>query len=838
MGECTLAFAFEALFIELNGLGFRTDKRLVVNQGGENQMNLIVAPSSKRDLMSSNSHRALIQRVCRKVAPLFELRETVAVNPFLGSTEETLLDAAFELEATFHTELLPSQKDLSEAFLRGEFGVEHLEFAASHLTLSRTGVPAVTANDFLCYTTFESKSPLGPRTMTVADIAVEVLGPEVGNAPLRSLARFLAARMDRNVALVDSPFRRRSLYEAYQRFAEHDRSVDAAGLKGFRKFVQSVSQSRDELLVSQIPQIEFQFPQIELYFVRLLSRILGYASLLRGAVFRGNAESVGELPDLLAILLLQELALKTLTPVPLEAQLRPESPGFEEDRARRYLGLRAMEHAHALSIAQKLHVTGEKPLPKAQAVFCIDVRSERVRRALESVYPVETYGMAGFFGIPLLVRDPNGDRNQCPPLLIPKVSAESNPVGRAGLGRHFQLNAIAHLPVTSFSYVEAFGVTYLAKLAGDSLGRSSRGAARAESLTTDMALETRVELAHSILKSSGLGFPLAPIVVMVGHVSHVTNNPLAAGLGCGACAGHSGASNARLAAQLLNDPDVRTELGKRGIGSFEHVLFLAAEHDTSSDDVRLLDVEQVSAKHGDNLRALEKAFARAGEMACEERFQGQSSQGSRGQNKKAQAIARSKAASIAETQPEWGLAGNATFIVGRRKLSEHIDLGGRAFLHTYDSSRDADGSLLEMILTAPGIVTSWINLQYYASTVSPETFGSGYKTLHNVTGNIGVVEGGTGDIRVGLSRESLFRGDKPVHPPIRLSLIVESDAARVSSILERNPSIGDLVRSGWLGLYLVDPDGGKVRVWDRRGGFTALSPSAHPVSRESYALPV
>ena len=54
--------------------------------------------------------------------------------------------------------------------------------------------------------------------------------------------------------------------------------------------------------------------------------------------------------------------------------------------------------------------------------------------------------------------------------------------------------------------------------------------------------------------------------------------------------------------------------------------------------------------------------------------------------------------------------------------------------------------MLELILTAPVVVASWISLQYYGSTVAPDVFGGGNKLLHNVTGGIGVVEGNGGAV--------------------------------------------------------------------------------------------
>ena len=98
-------------------------------------------------------------------------------------------------------------------------------------------------------------------------------------------------------------------------------------------------------------------------------------------------------------------------------------------------------------------------------------------------------------------------------------------------------------------------------------------------------------------------------------------------------------------------------------------------------------------------------------------------------------IARSR--DWAQVRPEWGLAGNAAFIAAPRHVTRGVDLGGRAFLHSYDWQADSGFGVLTLIMTAPLVVASWINLQYYGSTVNNRAFGSGNKVLHNVVGTLG-----------------------------------------------------------------------------------------------------
>src|SRR5665811_1229250 len=59
--------------------------------------------------------------------------------------------------------------------------------------------------------------------------------------------------------------------------------------------------------------------------------------------------------------------------------------------------------------------------------------------------------------------------------------------------------------------------------------------------------------------------------------------------------------------------------------------------------------------------------------------------------------------------------------------------------------------------------------RYYASTVDNARYGCGDKVLHNIVGgHLGVLEGNGGDLRIGLSLQSLHDGEQWVHAPLRL----------------------------------------------------------------------
>jgi uncharacterized protein YbcC (UPF0753/DUF2309 family) len=105
------------------------------------------------------------------------------------------------------------------------------------------------------------------------------------------------------------------------------------------------------------------------------------------------------------------------------------------------------------------------------------------------------------------------------------------------------------------------------------------------------------------------------------------------------------------------------------------------------------------------------------------------------------------------------------------------------------------------------VVASWINLQYFGSSVNQEAFGSGNKVLHNVVGTLGVLEGNGGDLRVGLPLQTIHDGERFVHEPLRLSVFIEAPPQQIDAILRKHAKVRELVDNGWLHLFALTDDG-------------------------------
>lgn len=476
-----------------------------------------------------------------------------------------------------------------------------------------------------------------------------------------------------------------------------------------------------------------------------------------------------------------------------------------------------------LGLLSRLDPGMETDRPDVQAVFCIDVRSEGLRRHLEASGHYETLGFAGFFGVPMRWRPLGSPATQprCPVLVTPRHEVAERPIPgddpsrylaaqRTTRSGHESFHAAKGGLASPFALAEAGGwimgpLAAARTLAPSLVGRAARwartrnGSPRPRTRpaidadhdpAAGMALEERTLFADAIVTTMGLT-RFARLIVLCGHGSLNVNNPHASSYDCGACGGAPGGASARTATAILNDPAVRTQLQNRGLTVPDDTWFVAAEHDTTSDAVTMLDRDAVPDSHEALVAQFERDVAVAGERLSSERARRLP-----GDPRKV----RVRGHDWAQVRPEWGLAGNAAFVIGPRSITKELDLACRVFLHSYDADADRDGLALETILTAPLVVAQWISAQYYFSAVDPDVFGAGDKTLHNPVGGIGVVLGEGGDLQVGLPAQAVAVGERRVHDPLRLLAVVQAPLERTEAIIQRNKVLQELVGGKWITL--------------------------------------
>jgi hypothetical protein len=170
-------------------------------------------------------------------------------------------------------------------------------------------------------------------------------------------------------------------------------------------------------------------------------------------------------------------------------------------------------------------------------------------------------------------------------------------------------------------------------------------------------------------------------------------------------------------------------------------------------------------------------------------------------------------------------------------LTKHLDLQGRVFLHSYEPSLDSDCSILDVLISAPTVVTQWINSQYYFSSVDNQHFGAGDKTTHNVVGDVGVLSGAHGDLRRGLPWQAVAtssNGGSDLalrYDPQRLQVVVYATPENIDQVLAAHPSVAALFSNGWLSMSCIHPQFGTVyRLEQNRGWNVAPAPRGAPVS--------
>lgn len=803
----------------------------------------------------SSRTTASLVAATERIAPVWPLDGFVAVNPYLGMLEQDVSSVARRLQQVAGARSTMPTRFYLEAIEAGDITEEDLAQALDGRS---------TVADFLRTVRDSSSDEPAPRASvpTVADVAAERTGSDWVRFATDRISAWASAYFDEGQAAW-APVEA-SVYASWRAEAELDRTPELMGLPDFRAHVRDLPSNPLAAAELALQRLDVPASRLELYLHRLLMRVGGWAAFARRRVWDEKLYRQAEddtLIQFLAVLLSWEVAMlnalseSDLASAWARAQASEPSSVDWDDLDRRLILQRAHEGAvqrrwiASFEGPRSTSSTPEARRPRAQAIFCIDVRSEVYRRHLEAAASdVDTLGFAGFFAFPVEFVPLAHQKGlaQCPVLLTPAARIEEelsdadeeqravkrrrlhHEVGRIWKG--FKMGA-----VSCFSFVGPLGLAYLPKLFTDGFGWTrpvdhpdqqglSKDAARTKGVRlepgegTGLTLDQRVALAQGALKAMSLTSNFGRLVLIAGHGSSTVNNPHATGLDCGACAGHTGEANVRVAAATLNQPEVRSRLAEGGLEIPEDTFFLACQHDTTTDEVTIFNRREVPSTHAEDLAWIEDALHRAGRSCRQER-------GRRLGSTSGEAVL-SRSRDWAQVRPEWGLAGCSAFVVAPRHRTRGATLDGRAFLHSYDWKADEDFSILELIMTAPMVVASWINLQYYASTVDNRLFGCGDKTLHNVVGTVGVLEGNGGDLRVGLPWQSVHDGERLQHEPVRLSVVIEAPLEAMNKIIDKHEDVRRLVDNGWLSLFQLDETG---RVRQRYAGglqWETLDPAA------------
>ncbi|WP_309643966.1 DUF2309 domain-containing protein [Phenylobacterium sp.] len=782
---------------------------------------------------------AAAQCAARAIPPVWPLASSVAVNPFLGQADESLATVGARLERVAGAPVTMPRSWYEERIASGVISDADLSDA-----LVRAPAALRPANLAALKSAAHVWKPTARALPTIADLAAEVSGIDWPGLIAERFGAWAAGYFDEGQALWAAP-RGRGAYGAWRAVATHDLTPEIVGLAGFATHVSEAPESAPDALASAVRRLSLPAQALETYFHQLLMTLGGWAQYGRYRLWQAElgGGTDATVTDFLAIRLVWEAALferyedqisLRWKPV-IASHASPVTPTADHvvDAILQEASERAAQRTLAATLAAPGAVSMENR-PALQAAFCIDVRSEVFRRALETVNPdTQTLGFAGFFGLTASHRRFASDVQELrlPVLLSPGLTTCAGGREHAAADQSARFKARAKrawgrfklAAVSSFAFVEATGPVYASKLVSDALGLHGAPAPNdpPPRLDPDLDLATRTKAAETVLRAMSLTSNFARLVLLAGHGANVVNNPHASGLHCGACGGYSGEVNARLLAALLNDPEIRAGLAPLGLEIPADTLFLGAMHDTTTDAVTLYAEDHPSASHEPDIHQAKVWLGAAGIISRGERAL-------RLPRATGEGSLTRRSRDWAEVRPEWALAGCQAFIAAPRRRTAGKTLEGRAFLHDYDWKADNDFGILELILTAPVVVASWISLQYYGSTVAPAVFGAGNKLLHNVTGGIGVVEGNGGVMRAGLPWQSVHDGERYVHEPLRLSVCIEAPREVMTEILRHHDGVRALFDNRWLHLFALDEAGRMA--WRYAGDlqWTAMSVASHP----------
>ncbi|WP_462322174.1 putative inorganic carbon transporter subunit DabA, partial [Halochromatium sp.] len=401
-----------------------------------------------------------IDAACNRIAPVWPLDRFVAVNPFHGLRDQRFEQAAETMRRIAGARMYMPRSYYREQIEAGRITDEDLSAAAA-----RCGSD-LSAADLRQAAAVDAKPPSAPQSAPLsapllASQAAPQSAPQSAQVPLLTsvlddldaddwssfvverISHHCAAYFDMGQATWKRPWQGMSLYESWRRFAAMDYSTTMMGQNGMRARVKALPESPRDCIESAIRRLGIPADAELDYMHAALMDIGGWAAWAR--LLRWEQELIGgedeTIVELLAIRLAWDVLVYEHKASPdLRKRWRevcrrlshgkPAAKPTPEPQDIEHILLTAFELSYQRQLMADMRngpaAHSESPTaqrPVIQAAFCIDVRSEVVRRSFETICPkAQTLGFAGFFGVPI-EHVPFGavdSRSHMPVLLTPK----------------------------------------------------------------------------------------------------------------------------------------------------------------------------------------------------------------------------------------------------------------------------------------------------------------------------------------------------------------------------------------------------------------------------------
>ena len=427
-----------------------------------------------------------IDYAIRQIPPAWPLESSVAVNPFLGQSGETLAATAARLRKVGGVPVTMTRDWYLEKIAADQITETDMDAALG--ASPHVNKPA-SVDDLR--TAMATQRPAPVALANAAELAAKASGTDWPGVLSDRIGSWLGSYFDQGQALWPT-IPSHSAWDAWRTYASHDLTPEIMGLQSFAQTVANAPQDPRLLIARVVKTLGLDEASLPSFFHQMLFSLGGWAQYARYKLWQaelaGNYDTI--VSDLLAVRLLWEEAIylqhRDAIADNWAAVLDQHGTNSSADACDIVDEIlqEAAERASQRELSETLSAPGIAPnigRPALQAVFCIDVRSEVFRRALESAdRSIQTIGFAGFFGLAVEHRGFASDvaEQRLPVLLNPSVTSVSGADGDVARDESVRFTLRAKrawgrfklAAISSFAFVEATGPLYVMKLLRDTLG--------------------------------------------------------------------------------------------------------------------------------------------------------------------------------------------------------------------------------------------------------------------------------------------------------------------------------------------------------------------------------